>query len=147
MGQTPSTKNVSNELYFRGVSPLQHVIAFSMACCFACVLAIALVLDYCPGLLLGSCPARSLWSDSISLSIYFAAVCMLNAINMWFKTRSCMPLLSLARCPSKHLDLSASLCNGMCKLCMAMSENIEGMPVQARYVEIGFWKVHARCAM
>ena len=30
--------------------------AVSMACCFACVLAIALVLDYCPGLCWGSWP-------------------------------------------------------------------------------------------
>ena len=35
----------------------------------------------------------------------------------------------------------------MCKLCMAMSENIEGMPVQARYVDPWLLKkVHARCA-
>ena len=37
----------------------RRVLALSIACCFACVLAIALVLDYCPGLLLGSCCAHS----------------------------------------------------------------------------------------
>ena len=61
---------------------------------------------------------------------------MLNAINMWFKTCSCMPLLSLARCPSKHLFLSASLCNGMCKLCTALSDNVQCMSVQAQFDQI-----------
>ena len=56
-----------------------------------------------------------------------------------------MLLLSLALSPSKHLFGSASLCNGMCKLCMAMSENIEGMPVQARCVDP--WLLEGTCTM
>jgi hypothetical protein len=62
---------------------------------------IAIALGYCPSLLLLCLCLRKEQRITVNCPCV-TVVCILGAIKTWFKTRSCMLLLSLALSPSKH---------------------------------------------